>query len=162
MSNYCMIRQALLDYIRITPSNIHPIRTDFKDPDQAAKAYEALLRTYFPDEWPSFSLLLLGLGIDGHTASLFPGSAALEEGKRWVMPTRSPAEPHLRITLTLPALTHAKQIYFLVAGADKADAVRRTLTEGDTPAARLLSQRPDSVLWADEAAARDVKHDPIL
>ena len=160
MSNYRMVQQALLDHIRITPSNIHPIPTDFPDPDQAARAYEALLRNYFPTPWPTFNLVLLGLGIDGHTASLFPHSTALKERRRWVMPTLSPAEPHLRVTLTLPALTHARQIYLLVAGGDKADALQRTLTEGsDTPAAQLLSQRPDAVLWTDEAAANQVRHD---
>ena len=163
ISNYRMVRQALLDHIRVTPSNIHPIPTDFPDPNQAAKAYEAILRTYFQTPWPTFSLVLLGLGIDGHTASLFPDSAALEERKRWVIPTSSPTEPHLRITLTLPALTHAKQIYFIVAGVDKADAVQKTLTEdSQTPASQLLTQRPDAVLWTDEAAARHVRHASIL
>ncbi len=158
MSNYHMVRQALIDRVRIAPSNVHPIPTNFPDPDQAAKTYEAVLRTCFPTPWPTFSLVLLGLGNDGHTASLFPNSPALEERKRWVMPTLGPTEPHRRITLTLPALTHAKQIYFLVAGVDKADALRRTLTEGsNTPAAQLLSQRPDTVLWTDEAAARQVR-----
>ena len=157
MSNYHMVRQTLLDHVRTNPSHVHPIPTNFEDPDQAAKAYETVLRTYFPTPWPTFSLVLLGLGNDGHTASLFPNSPVLEERKRWVIPTLSPTEPRLRITLTLPALTHAKQIYLLVAGGDKADALQKTLTEGSvTPAARLLSQRPDAVLWADEAAARRV------
>jgi len=159
-SNFYMVRQALLDHVRIPASNVHPIPTNFPDPNEAAKAYEAVLRTYFPTPWPTFNLLLLGVGSDGHTASLFPNSPALEERNRWAIPTLGPTEPRLRITLTLPALTHAKQIYFLVAGVDKADALRQTLTEGsDTPTARLLSQRPDAVLWADEAAAQEIGHE---
>jgi len=158
MSNYHLIREALLEHVKINPSHIHPIPTNFDDPDEAAKAYEAVLKSCFSTSWPTFNLVLLGLGHDGHTASLFPGSPALENRNRWVIPTKSPTEPHRRITLTLSALAHAKQIYFLVTGADKTDALQRTLTEGeDTPAARLLSRRPDAVFWTDEAAARRVR-----
>jgi 6-phosphogluconolactonase len=153
-SNYHLVREALLDHIRFPPSNVYQMRTDFENPDDAAKSYEAVLRDHFSPPWPSFNLVLLGLGVDGHTASLFPGSPILEEKKRWVVSTLSPTDKLRRLTLTLPAIAHAEQIYFLVVGSDKADAMQQTLTIGSkTPAARLVAERPDSIFWADEAAA---------
>lgn len=161
-SNYRLVRESLLDHIKIPASNIHQMRTDFADPDDAAMSYEAVLRGRFSSPWPAFNLVLLGLGVDGHAASLFPGSPALEERKRWVLSTIGPTEPRPRLTLTLPAITHAEQVYFLVAGSDKANAMRRTLTEGgNTPAARLVAQKPDSVFWADSAASRNLTPDSI-
>lgn len=161
-SNYRLVRESLLEHIEIPASNIHQMRTDFADPDDAAMSYETVLRGHFSLPWPAFSLVLLGLGVDGHTASLFPGSPVLEERKRWVLPTIGPTEPHLRLTLTLPAIAHAKQVYFLVAGRDKANAMQRTLTEGgNTSAARLVAQRPDSVFWTDATASGSVGSDSI-
>jgi 6-phosphogluconolactonase len=160
-SNYRLVRESLLDHIEIPASNVHQMRTDFEDPDEAAKYYERVLREHFSTPWPTFSTVLLGLGADGHTASLFPGSPVLEERKRWVSPTLGPSEPRLRLTLTLPALSHAKQVYFVVTGADKADAIRRTLAnDGDTPAARLVAEKTDSVFWTDAEASRYVRRDP--
>ena len=160
-SNYRLVRESLLDHIKIPSSNVHQMRTDFEDPDDAAKHYEGVLREHFSTSWPTFSTVLLGLGADGHTASLFPGSPALEERKRWVSSTLGPNEPRLRLTLTLPALAHAKQVYFIVTGADKADAIRRTLTDGNTPAARLVAEKPNAVFWTDAEASRYVRHDSI-
>ncbi len=161
-SNYRLVRESLLDHIKIPASNIQSMRTDFANPDDAATSYEMVLRRHFSSSWPAFSLVLLGLGVDGHTASLFPGSSALEERKRWVLSTIGPTEPRLRLTLTLPAIAHAEQVYFLVAGSDKANAMQRSLTEGsNTPAARLLAEKPDSVFWTDAAASRNLTPDSI-
>ncbi len=156
-SNYRMVRESLLDRIKIPEENIHPMRTDFRDPTDAAKNYESVLKDHFSPPWPSLNLVLLGLGADGHIASLFPSSPVLDERKRWVMPAASESEPRVRLTLTLPALAHGDQIYFLVAGSDKARALRQTLTEvNSTPAAKLLAERPDVVFWMDNAAAHQV------
>ncbi len=161
-SNYRLVRESLLDHIKMPASNIHQMRTDFADPDDAAISYETVLRNHFSTPWPAFSLVLLGLGTDGHTASLFPGSPVLEERKRWAVSTLGPSEPHLRLTLTLPAIAHAKQIYFLVVGSDKANALQQTLAEGSTvPAARVVTQQPDSIFWADETASRYVKRESM-
>lgn len=156
-SNYRMVRETLLDYIPMPRTNVHPMPTDFAEPEDAAKAYERILANYFSPPWPAFHVVLLGLGADGHTASLFPGSPALEEKSRWVVAATGPAEPRRRLTLTLPVLAHSAQIYFLVAGADKAEALRRALArETDPrscPAASVHSGHPSVVWWADAAAA---------
>jgi 6-phosphogluconolactonase len=153
-SNYHLVRESLLDHISIPETNIHQMPTDFENPNDAAESYEAVLRRHFPFPWPSFNLVLLGLGVEGHTASLFPGSAILEEKKRWVASTLSPTDRLRRLTLTLPAIAHAEQIYFLVVGNVKANAMQQILTTGSSaPAARLIAERPDSVFWTDEAAA---------
>jgi 6-phosphogluconolactonase/glucosamine-6-phosphate isomerase/deaminase len=148
-----------LDHVEIPATNVYQIRTDLQDLDDAAESYETVLRTHFSPPWPCFKLVLLGLGVEGHTASLFPGSPALEEKNRWVVPTVCSTDPPRRITLTLPSITHAEQIYFFVVGADKANAMRETLTmSGKTPAAMIAAQRPDSVFWVDEAAAAYIDH----
>jgi 6-phosphogluconolactonase len=157
LSNYRLVRESLLERIKIPQENIHPMRTDFEDPTDAAKNYESVLKDHFSTPWPSLNLVLLGLGVDGHIASLFPSGPVLDERKRWVMPVASESQPRVRLTLTLPVLAHAEQIYFLVAGSDKARALRRTLTGvGNTPAAKLLAERPDAVFWTDDAAARQI------
>ncbi len=157
-SNYRLVRETLLDRIAIPGKNVHPMPTDFSDPEDAARAYEKILANFFSPPWPHFHLVLLGLGADGHTASLFPGSPALEEKERWVVGVRGPAEPPLRLTLTLPVLIHSKQIYFLVAGAEKAPALRRTLAGApdltSCPAASVQSGHRAAVWWTDAAAAK--------
>jgi 6-phosphogluconolactonase len=107
--------------------------TGVPDPDVAARDYEKTLRNYFSRDWPRFDLVLLGLGEEGHTASLFPGSPALEETRRWVVAVKASSEPPLRLTLTLPALTEAANIYFLVAGRNKAQALYHVLTGSPDP-----------------------------
>ena len=157
-SNYRMAREALLDHIPIPKENVHPMSTDFADPEDAARAYEKTLQNFFPPPWPRFHLGLLGLGPDSHTASLFPGSPVLEENERWVVPVHGPAEPRLRLTLTLPVLNHAAHIYFLVAGADKAEALRRVLVDAPDPKSQPASgvrlSHGTVVWWTDAAAAR--------
>ncbi len=156
-SNYRMARESLLDHVPIPSKNVHPMPTNHPVPDDAARAYEWTLKNYFSSPWPRFNLILLGLGPDGHTASLFPGSSALEEKERWVVAASGPFEPRQRLTLTLPVLAHSAQIYFLVAGADKAEALRRALAGGDDPrsgpAASVGSAHRAVVWWTDVAAA---------
>ncbi|MDE3136777.1 MAG: 6-phosphogluconolactonase [Acidobacteriota bacterium] len=156
LSNSRMARKALLDPLGITPENVHAMPTFFPDPEQAALAYEQTLRTHFGGGIPRFDLILLGMGPEGHTASLFPGSAALEEKMRWVLPVRVAAEPPLRLTLTLPVLNAAREVFFLVSGPDKAAIVRKILSLSPDevapyPAARV---NPEGrvILFLDRAA----------
>lgn len=154
-SNYRMARETILDAVPVDPAKVHPIPTD-GDPQSAAIRYERLLKqAYGADRLgprPLFDLVLLGLGEDGHTASLFPGSPLLTETERWVAAAIVPsAEP--RITLTFPSLEASRAILFLVTGDQKALAVQRVLA-GDRalPAAQLAPQ--GEVYWfLDRAAA---------
>jgi len=130
-SNYGAARRVLLDALRVPPENIHRIRAEDPNRHRAAEEYAAIFPAQ-PD------LLLLGMGGDGHTASLFPGSPALDETDERFVATESPKEPRLRITITPPAIAAAQMIMVLVSGGDKADALRRVFApRGDaheTPA----------------------------
>lgn len=149
-SNYRMAAQALLDRVPIPPGGVHRMRGELP-PEAAAREYEEGLRRAFPGSGgpPRLDLLLLGLGPDAHTASLFPGTAALRERERWVAAAR--VEPlGWRLTLTPPMLNAAREVLFLVAGADKAEAVRAVL-EGSRDPDRYpgqLVEPPDGrVTW---------------
>ena len=142
LSNYRMVREALLDRAPIPEANIHPVPTEGLDPERSAAAYEQVLKDFHGSDRldpgrPLFDVTLLGLGEDGHTASLFPGTEVLEERTRWVGAViGAKAEP--RITLTYPALESSRHTVFLVTGAGKRDMLQR-LTAGDQtlPAARI-------------------------
>jgi 6-phosphogluconolactonase len=156
-SNFGMAKATLLDHVACPAANIHRMPTQFADADVAARDYERTLRSCFDGEWPDFDLVLLGLGDDGHTASLFPGSLALAEKTRWVVATRAPAEPPVRLTLTLPALIGAAAIYVLAAGTSKALPLRHVLEGvGDWiryPAAGVRLATGTVVWWVDREAA---------
>ncbi|HKT79824.1 MAG TPA: 6-phosphogluconolactonase [Vicinamibacterales bacterium] len=156
-SNYRMAKEALLDHVPCPAANIHPMPTHCPSADAAARDYERELRNHFVEEWPPFDIVLLGLGDDGHTASLFPGSFALAERTRWVVAAQAPVEPHVRLTLTLPALTRARAVFVLVAGATKAEALRHVLEgAGDWikhPAAGIRLAHGPVTWWADREAA---------
>jgi len=121
-SNFRMAREALLDHVPCPTDQIHPMPVEAESPDAAAWQYERTLRTFFGDAGAGPDLLLLGMGSDGHTASLFPQSPALEEHTRWVVPAVAPVEPRQRITLTIPVINRASNILLLVAGEDKQSA----------------------------------------
>ncbi len=156
-SNYRMAREALLDHVSIPAENVHPMPTNLADPGAAALAYEQTLRRHFQSAWPWFDLILLGLGTDGHTASLFAGSPALDEPARWVTVARAPVEPSMRLTLTLPVINHAARVDFLVTGAEKAGVLGRVLREApdttEIPAAGVRPMHGTVTWWIDEAAA---------
>jgi 6-phosphogluconolactonase len=156
-SNYRMAREALLDHVPCPPANIHPMPTHYPSPDVAAREYERTLRNHFVGEWPHFDLVLLGIGDDGHTASLFPGSLGLAERTRWVVAAQAPVEPQSRLTLTLPALTTGSAVHVLVSGAAKAEALRHVLKgAGDWikyPAAGVRLGTASVIWWADREAA---------
>jgi 6-phosphogluconolactonase len=159
LSNYRMTREALLSRAPIPAENVHPMPTDCASPEDAAAAYEAELRKFFGSNPAAFDLQLLGLGPEGHTASLFPGSAALEEQICWVAAIQAAATPHQRLTLTPVVLNQGRNTWFLVAGADKRQIVQAlrdqdesTRSDSPYPAARL--QPSGSVVWfLDRAAA---------
>jgi len=156
-SNYRMAKEALLDHVPCPPANIHPMPTHVPSPDAAARHYEATLRGFFAGTRPCFDLVLLGVGTDGHTASLFPGSPVLAETTRWVRAASAPTDPPTRVTLTWPALIAASNIHVLVAGSNKADALRHVLDESPDPrvypAARIRSAEGSVIWWADRDAA---------
>ncbi len=156
-SNYRMARETLLDHVPCPPANIHPMPTHFPSAEVAARDYEGTLRNHFAGEWPHFDLVLLGIGDDGHTASLFPGSLALAERTRWVVAARAPGDLQSRLTLTLPALTRAAAVHVLVAGETKAEALRHVLQgAGDWikyPAAGVRLGTGSVIWWADREAA---------
>lgn len=152
-SNYRMAYETLIATLAIPLANVHPFPTDDRDPLHAAQRYEAHLRDFFGDA-PRLDLVLLGMGADGHTASLFPNTAALVERERWVAVGQSLAEPRLRLTLTLPVLNSATAVYFLVSGADKAQTLRKILVEdAPLPAGQVQPRSGELVWWLDREAA---------
>ncbi len=157
-SNYCMARRSLLDDVPIPPANVHPWRTDLPTPEDAALDMQAELERLFGrDALPRFDVLLLGIGADGHTVSLFPDSPSLAEERRWTLPTLASDEPRKRLTMTLPVLNAARAVHFLVAGADKRAALRRAMGEPEQPeqCPAALVRPTDGTLtwWLDEGAA---------
>jgi 6-phosphogluconolactonase len=150
-SNYRMARAALIDHVPCPSENVHPMPTSLPDPDAGARAYEAMLRSWFVDGPVRFDVVLLGIGSDGHTASLFPGSPALrEEARPVVAVTAAAADPPVRLTLTWPALLHAGHIHVLATGSGKARAVDcavRSQPDVDACPASTLRQATGLVTW---------------
>ena len=158
-SNYRMTREALLDHVPLRADQIHRIEGEL-DPEVAAARYESELRNSFRlegAESPRFDLIALGMGDDGHTASLFPHTEAIHELGRLVTANHVPQKNTWRITLTWPVINHARSVFFLIAGADKAQVLNEVLT-GPRDPERLPSQLiwPSSgilTLILDKAAA---------
>lgn len=161
-SNYGMVRRAMLDHLAVPASNIHRIETEY-DPATAARRYEKTVRTFFSlreGEFPQFDLVLLGLGEDGHTASLFPNTAVLDEQRRIAAEVFVPAINAYRLTLTLPVINNARCVMFLVAGSQKARIVSVVL-EGDAeryPAQRVRPARGRLLWFVDTEAAAFLQH----
>jgi 6-phosphogluconolactonase len=147
-SNYGMVAAALLGRVPVPATQVHRMEAERTDRDAAARDYERLL----PER---LDLLLLGMGADGHTASLFPGSPALEERRRRVLPATGPTPPRERLTITPPVIARARRVAVLVAGADKAAAVARAL-QGPARPGELPVQLAVHGVWfvEKEAAAR--------
>ena len=141
-SNYFLAEETLFRPAGISLSQVRRMEGEREDRDGAARAYEALLP-------PTLDVVLLGMGEDGHTASLFPGLSAVEERERKVLAVVGPKPPPWRLTLTLPVLNGARQVLFAVAGAGKRDAARRVFAGEDLPAARVKN----AVWIMDKAAA---------
>ena len=162
-SNYRMANEAMLSKVPVPAGNIFRIPTENPDAVAAAAAYEETLRKFFavgPKEIPRFDLILLGMGPDGHTASLFPGTTALQEKSRLVVANWVEKMKTSRLTLTLPVLNAARCVAFLVSGSDKAPALHEVL-EGTAPPdqypAKLVSPTDGKLLWLiDRAAASEL------
>jgi 6-phosphogluconolactonase len=163
-SNAGMVLTALLNAVPLPPGQIHPMRCA-ESPETAARAYEKELKSFFGGGLPRFDLVLLGLGEDGHTASLFPNSPALAEPVRWVAAVRRDGENLDRITLTPPAINAAAEVVFLVSGRSKAAVLKEILgSEGDPvrfPAQRIRPLNGTLRWLADEEAAFDMAGESV-
>jgi 6-phosphogluconolactonase len=156
-SNYRMVKEAMLSRLPVPDENVHRIIGE-GDAHANASLYESELQTFFDGApWPRFNLVLLGMGDDGHTASLFPGTAALKENGAWVVANWVEKFQSYRITLTAPAINHAANIIFLVAGAGKAERLHEVLRGARDPSrlpAQLIQPVAGSLVWlVDKAAA---------
>ena len=156
-SNYRMVKESLLSRTFIPPDNVHRMAGE-KTPTLAAAEYEAQLRKHFSiddDALPRFDLVLLGLGEDGHTASLFPGSSALNETRHLVATIYVAKLNAHRLTLTFPVINNAAQISFLIAGESKAAVVKEILTieTCDFPAARINPENGQLTWFVTQDAA---------
>jgi 6-phosphogluconolactonase len=164
-SNYRMANEALLSKVPVRAENIFRIHAEEKDAAAAALQYEQAIKDFFhlsAGEFPRFDLILLGIGTDGHTASLFPGTAALNETQRLVVANWVPKFNTHRITFTFPVLNAAACVMFLASGPDKAPVLREIL---ENRAAALPSQRVQptngKLVWVvDEPAANALSHRP--
>lgn len=155
-SNFRLARETLLDHVPVAPDNVFPMPTEGATPEQCAAAYGATLAAVFGAPLPHFDLVLLGMGPDGHTASLFPGRPDYPGAVAAVHD--SPKPPPLRLTLTLAAINRAREIHFLVTGADKADALRAVFEDDATLPATRVAADSGSTLWlVDRAAGRWVE-----
>lgn len=158
-SNAHMASDALIDGVPVPSDQVHPMPTHLDTPDAAATAYAETLRQYFPDRSTTFDTVLLGLGGDGHTASLFPETGTAEKRRAdeaWVRAVTAPPRHDVpdRLTCTLPTLNGARRALFLVAGAGKRDALAQVLDHPDSslPAAQISPR--DALLWYVDTAAR--------
>jgi len=159
-SNYRMTYDAMLSRVSIPPENVHRVPAEYPDADRAAKEYEQELLISFglsEGQLPQFSCVLLGMGPDGHTASLFPGTTALKEKERLVVSNWVEKFRTFRITMTLPVLNNADVIIFLVSGGEKAEMLREVLEEdakADPLPSQLIKPTHGKLVWlVDEAAA---------
>ena len=158
-SNFGMASEVLLSSVPVPPQNIHRVHTELGDPEKTAEDYEAELRNFFstPEgQFPRFDLILLGLGPDGHTASLFPDSPALNEQAKLVVANWVEKFQSYRITMTFPVLNNGSMVMFLVAGQEKAEVVRAVLGgSADKPfPAQLIRPSNGELVWLiDQAAA---------
>lgn len=158
-SNFRMVKEAMLDEIPIPDENVHRVPAEL-DVHQAAQKYEEDLKAFFKADWPRFDLVLLGMGSDGHTASLFPGSAGLSEEDRWFISNFDPKSQEWRLTLTKNAINSARQVMVIISGQAKAAALAKAIEGSATPELipiQLLSPVEGDIVWmVDVAAASDL------
>lgn len=172
-SNFALARETILDVVDLPPENIHAAPTDSLPLDEGALRYEAELRGFFAarngdafigGDAPTFDVIHLGLGEDGHTASLFPGDPVLLEADRWVMPVISPAwrPPPERVTFTLPLIGSARAVLFTAAGRAKREVIRSIVSADELPEetsgershypAKMVTAREEVAWFVDEEA----------
>ncbi|HTV60196.1 MAG TPA: 6-phosphogluconolactonase [Verrucomicrobiae bacterium] len=157
LSNYRMTLETFISHVPIPQANVHRVRTELATPEETAADYESTLRSFFGSAPPQFDVQLLGLGGEGHTASLFPGSPGLRETKRWVMAVEAPAKPPHRLTFTPVVLNQGRNTYFLVAGSEKREIIQKLRQEpdGNPSGYPALEIRPSGRLawFLDQSAA---------
>jgi 6-phosphogluconolactonase len=162
-SNFRMANEVLLSKVAVPADHVHRIRGEEPDARKAAEEYEGVLRSFFrlkPGEIPELDFILLGMGADGHTASLFPGTEALKERNRLVAANWVPGLNAHRVTMTLPLLNKARYVLFLVTGEEKAESLRKVLKEKTDEAlpAGLIRPTGGKCYWlVDRSAARLLK-----
>ncbi|MDY6846782.1 MAG: 6-phosphogluconolactonase [Chloroflexota bacterium] len=156
-SNYRMVREEMLSNITIAAENINRVPAEL-EAHKAAFSYEEKLRGFFQGEWPRFDLVLLGMGDDGHTASLFPHSAGLNEEQRWFIANYAPEPDTWRLTLTKNAINAARHIAVIVAGDSKAEVLADVLEgvyQPDVTPIQLIGPKNGHMIWfLDQAAAK--------
>ena len=161
-SNYLMVTNTLLAFGLVPMSNMHRVHTELPDVNQAAVDYDVELHTFFNplmrfNNFPRFDVILLGMGADGHTASLFPGTKGLEETNRWVVANWVEKLNSNRITFTFPVLNSANTVMLLIAGADKADMLRNVLgvdrNTGKYPVQHVQPVNGNKIWMLDRPAA---------
>ena len=161
-SNFRMVKEHLLAVVPIPDENVHRVPAEM-EVRMAAFHYEEVLRQYFDGEWPRFDLVLLGMGEDGHTASLFPHSAGLNEEQRWFIANYAPKRKDWRLTLTKNAINAARNIIVLVLGDVKADRLRKVLTGPEKPEdnpIQLIRPSDGQMVWLlDREAAKYLPDD---
>lgn len=158
-SNFRLLRRTLTKPLGVPPHHVVRFLAESADPEVAAAGMEEGLRRHFEaaeGEIPRFDLIVLGMGEDGHTASLFPGCDAMAERRRLAMPTFVPALNDIRFTMTPPVLNAARQVIFLVSGASKAETLREVLAGPHQPErlpAQIVAPTDGEVIWLVDAAA---------
>jgi 6-phosphogluconolactonase len=163
-SNFRMANEAMISHVPIPAENVHPVETESGTPEEAAAAYERTLQAYYGKTTfdlarPLFAVTLLGLGDDGHTASLFPGTKALLERDAWVTSIIG-AKPEPRISLTYPCLDSSATVAFMVAGAAKQTMLKRVMDKDPSLPASQVETSGRLIMFCDEAAAGDLAAPP--
>ncbi len=156
-SNYAMARESLISRLPVAPHSVHRVRGELP-PEDAARLYTEEITAFFEGSRPRFDLILLGMGPDGHTASLYPDTPDLIGEERYVVPTWSPLPPHQRVTLTLRSINSANSVIFMVQGRSKADALARVRAalegkETELLPAALVNPTSGRLLWLVDGAA---------
>ena len=164
-SNFKMVKDALLAHIAIPETNIHRVPAEL-DVQKAAADYDAGLRAFFDGDWPQFDLVFLGMGNDGHTASLFPYSSGLNEESRWFIANQVPETGNWRLTLTKNAINAARRVIILVQGESKARMLAEVFSGPYKPEEKpvqLISPVDGDLVWmVDVEVARDLSEDGLL
>ena len=159
-SNYCLLRKTFMDRVPLPPENAHPVPVDPPIPELSAARYESELKAFFRlsgNMLPKFDLILLGIGEDGHTASLFPGSEAVKEMERLTSYVLLGESKHNRITLTLPVINNAENVAVLLSGRGKSSIAKRVIESGDVslPASRVRPDKGRLLFLLDREAASE-------
>jgi len=163
-SNFRMVQETLISKVPLPMENVHRVRTE-SDARLAAFEYEEELRSFFQQPWPNFDLLLLGMGTDGHTASLFPNTMGLNEEHRWFIAHQVPEHAIWRLTLTKNAINAARRIVVLVSGESKAKMLAKVLTGPYNPAQtpiQLVNPVAGELLWMIDRAAASQLPDGLI